>query len=382
MHGRIYVIRVLFTAIALVMLAVGDAVCNAGPVGHNWIFLAGAIYPHLDHLLLGRLDPRHRRSHVIFLVDGLFVGAVIAALNLAVVPTAVLATINLFNWMIIGGPALIALGLTAMLVGVAIAGPGAAGMLSGSAVCAPMDLLASAVLIGYFLVVGRVIYLLVGELRLQQAGYQSDSDAALHARTLAERTLLAVLPPSAAQELREKGEVAPARHDDATVLFVEFDWGGHSSPSIGEMTDTFHVCDMILARHGFESIKTFGGRVLAMSRSESGPNDAVAAAREIGNHFADHRTLAGARDTRRSVRVVMHCGPITTGLVQPSRLNLELLGETIDSLAALAAAADPSAAVIASVAAQRRLRDAAGFVPEPGADRVPPHYRLAPETTA
>lgn len=380
-----YVIRVLFTGVALVMLAVSDTVCHARPWSHGWLLLAGAAYPHLGHLLLRRFDIRRRRSHVIFIIDGIFAGAVISALNLAVVPSAVLAAINLFNWMIIGGPTLVALGIVATLAVVAMAGPGTAGIpLNAGANCATSDWLASAVLVGYFLIVARIIYQLVGELRQQQAEFHAESDAAANARALAERTLLAVLPPSAALVLAEKGEFAPVTVDDATVLLIELEWGRTASPSVWDLVDTLRICDMILARHGFESVKTFGRRVLAMSRAETGPDAAVAAAREIGNHFVDHHSLAGTPEGRRNARVIVHCGAVTLGLVQPERLNLELLGETIDGLMALAAAAAdlPPSSVVASVAARRRLRNANGFVAAPDDGRAPPCHMLALDTTA
>jgi hypothetical protein len=72
------------------------------------------------------------------------------------------------------------------------------------------------------------------------------------------------------------------------------------------------------------------------------------------------------------------------GLVQPERLNLEVLGETADGLAALAAAAEnlPPATVVASMAAQRGLHNATGFVLASGDGRVPLHYVLRLDTKA
>jgi hypothetical protein len=380
-----YVIRVLFASMALAMLAVGHTVCNARPWNHSWLFLAGVVYPHLGQLLLGRFDASRRRGHVIFMIDGLFVGAVISALDFAVVPSAVLAAISLFNWMIIGGPTLIAFGVTAILAGVVMGESGITGILADAGpACAAEDWLAGAVLVSYLLIVARVIHQLIGELRQQQAEFHAGSDAAANARALAERALLAVLPPCAAELLAEKGELASLTVERATMLLVEFDWGRAESPSLGDLTDAFQVCDMILTRHGFEVVKTFGRRVLAISLAEDGPDGAVAAAREIDNFFVDHLTLVGIPGGRRSARMVMHCGPMTLGLVQPERLNLEVLGETADGLAALAAAAEnlPPATVVASMAAQRSLHDATGFVLASGDGRVPLHYVLRLDTKA
>ncbi|MDP2809140.1 MAG: hypothetical protein Q8O34_03235 [Rhodocyclaceae bacterium] len=380
-----HVIRVLFSGMALLILGVSDAACHAFPGSHGWLFLAGAVYPHLGHMLLGRFDFRRRRGHVIFLFDGLFVGAMISALDLAIVPGAVLATITLFNCMIVGGPTMVAVGIVAMVSGMAAMEPGVAGIMRGPGPgCAASDWLAGAVLIAYFLVVARVIHRLVEEMRQQQVEFQAESDAAVKARSLAERALLAVLPTSAAQVLVEKGEVAPAKVDDATVLLVEFDWSRAGSPSIEDMADAFHVCDTVLARHGFESVKTFGRRMLAMGRNENAPDEAVASAREVCNYFADHRMAAETPAMRLMVRMAIHCGPVTSGLVQPERLNLELLGETIDGLMVLAETVMtmPRPVVVASAKAQHRLRNTAGFVLAPGDDGLPPRYLLTLDAAA
>ena len=378
-----YVIRVLFSGMALVILALNDTICHNNPGSHGWLLLAGIAYPHLGHLLLGRFDARRRRGHIIFMVDGLFVGMVIAALNLAVVPTSVLVAINLFNWMIVGGPTLIAFGIISMLAGVAAVGPSTTEILQGTVSgCASSDWLASGVLVCYFLIVARVIHQLVEELHHQQAELQAESDAAAIARNLSERALLAVLPPSVAQVLAEKGEVPAATIDHATLLCIEFNWGRRESPTVGDLTDAFNICDLILTRHGFEMVKTFGRRALAISRVDIGPDNAVVAAREINNYFADHRSLVSSAGVKRTARVVMHYGSVTQGLVQPERLNLELLGETVEGLEVLAAATQslPPATVIASLAAHRELQDSTGFVLVPGDNHTPPCYLLQLDT--
>lgn len=364
---------------ALVILALSDTLCHNSPGSHGWLLFTGLAYPHLGHLLLGRFNIRRRRGHVIFIVDGFFVGAVVAALDLAVVPSAVLVAINIFNWMIIGGPTLIALGITAMLAGMATLGSSATEALQGSITsCASTDWLASGILICYFLIVARVIHQLVEEMHQQQTRLQAEFDATVNARNLAERALLAVLPPSVGQMLSEKGEVMPTTIDNATLLLVEFDPGNTNAPSVSNLTDAIKICDLILTRHGFELIKTFGHRALAMSRAESGPDNAIMAAREISSHLADHYSLPGASSTPGFIRVAMHCGSVTLGLVQPERLNLELLGEAVDRLTILAAttASQPSPTVVASVAAQRRLLNPAGFELVSGNDQGLAHYLL------
>lgn len=373
-----YFIRVLFSGIALVILAVSDALCRSSPGNHAWLLLAGAAYPHLGHLLLGRFDIRRRRGHLIFLIDGLFVGAVMGALQFAPVPSAVLVTINLFNWMIVGGATLVAFGSSALLAGLALTKPTDLELPGGTAgVCSAPEWLAGVVLVGYFLIVARIIHQLVEELSQQQAELQAQTDAATNSRNMAERTLLAILPPSIAQTLAERGEAPPVTLDNATLLLIELG-RGRAPPSIGDLADAFKVCETILTRHGFELIKTYGSRAVALGRRDDGPATALAASREIINYFADHRALIGTVDAGRNMRMVMHHGPVTIGMVQPERLNVELIGETVDGLTALAAIIPslPPGTLAISVAAQRKLRNGDDLVLSPGDDHTPPCYLL------
>lgn len=372
-QGRLYAIRVLFTTMVLLMLVVSDAACRDQPGAHFWLLLAGALYPHVGHLLLGRFEGhegRRRRGYAVFIIDGLFSGAVMAAIGLASAPSAVLAAINLFNWMVVGGPALVALGMTAALAGIALSG--ATAILPSPNTCMASDALAGIALVGYFFAVARFIHSHIGKLRQQHSQFQTESDATARARKAADRALAAVLPASAAEILIEKGELPTETLDGATMLLVEFGWERSESPSVADVADCFQICDAVISRHGFECIKTFGRRYLAMSRARSGPDDAVAAAREVGNFLLDHRTLVGSPAARRSVRAFVHCGTVTAGLVQASRLNFEILGEPMEALDALAALAcdQPMGTLVASTAAQRRMQSTAGFVAAPAEPNV------------
>lgn len=368
-QGQLYAIRVLFTLMALAMLALGDTVCRGQPGAHLWLLLAVAAYPHVAHLLLGRFGGR--REQAILVIDGLIAGAIVGAIGLLSAPGAVLAAIILFNWAIMGGPLLMAMGMLAALVGFAITGTGAqttATVAPGD--CTALDALAACVLLAYFFVIARFMFRYIGELRQHQAELQAAADVAESARANADRALLGVLPASAAGILAEQGDLPPGTVGNATLLLLEFAWSRGESPTVTELAECFQLCDTILNRHGFEGIKTFGRRYLAMSRTATGPDDAIRAARELNDYLLDHSALVSLPAAQRSVRAFLHCGSVTAGLVQPERLNFDLLGETVEALLSLAnmAAAQPLSTVIASSAARRRLPDATGFVVIPGAD--------------
>ncbi len=361
-QGRLYAIRVLFTVMVMVVLLVNDAVCYNQPGAHLWLILAGALYPHLGNVLLGRFEGRRRGGYPMMICDGLFCGAVMAAIGLASPPSAALAAINLFNWMAVGGPALVALGATAGLAGMMLSG--APTIWPSALNCVTSDTLAGIVLIGYFVVLGLFIHHHVGKLRQQHSRFQTDADIAARARMTADRALAAVLPASVAELLIEKGEVPTETFDDATMLLIEFSWEGAEPLSIAGLADSFQICDSVISRHGFECIKTFGRTYLAVSRARSGPDDAIAIAREVNSYLLDHGSLRSSAFRQRAVRALIHCGSISAGLVQPSRLNFELLGEPMEAMRALAAFAgeQPMGNVIVSAQAQRRMQTSSGGV--------------------
>ena len=364
-QGRLYALRVIFTTTVLVMLAVSDGSCRNQPGGHFWLILFGAAYPHLGYLLLGRFEGRGRRGNTILVIDGLFCGAVMAAIGLASPPSAVLAAINLFNWMVVGGPALAAFGLTAALAGIALSG--LPEILASPSTCIASDALAGFLLIGYFFVVGRLIHHHMGKLRQQQLSLQAESDVATRARKLADQALMSMLPHSASEVLAAKGQLPPETLEGATVLLVEFSGEQSHSPDIGDLANYFQIADAVISRHGFECIKTFGRRYLAMSRGPKGPDDAINAIREVKNYLLDHQSLPGSPAAHCSVRAFLHFGTLVAGLVQPSRLNFELLGEPVEALETMAAYSPelPTDAVVASAAAYHRVQNKSDFTPTP-----------------
>lgn len=361
-QGRFYVIRIIFTTMVMVVLAVSDVVCRNQPGDHLWLFAVGAIYPHVGHLLLGRFEGRHRRGYAVLIVDGLFAGAVMAAIGLASAASTVLAAINLFNWMVIGGPILTALGVMAALAGIALSGTPFISIATSP--CVASDVLAGIVLIGYLLVVARFIYQHIDGLRKQQLEFQAQSDATNRARKLADRALIAVLPTSVAEVLSDTGGMPSESIHDVTILLLDFARIRGDSPSIADLADCFRTCDAIIARHGFECIKTFGRRYLAISRAKTGPDDAVTAATEVRNFLFDHKAMTSLPQTSQSIRAFVHCGTVTAGLVQPSRLNFDLLGEPMDTIDAMIAhtQVESTDSIVASPVAKRRMQKSKGFV--------------------
>ncbi len=372
MAGQVYLVRVVFSLMSVLLVAVNDASCLHQAGAHGFLILAGLLYPHLGHLFLGRFDADLRHGHVLFLLDGFFTGAVIGALEFAWLPSSVLLVICLFNWMIVGGIPLTGSGLALLVAGALLTGSLPATLASIPSGCPASLWSAAALFATYFLIVAQVIHRLIGTLQRQQTLLQANSDAANEACSRAEQALLSAFPRSVASQLETTGKHSPERLPSADLLLIELD--GFASPpgDLGALQQSWQECDAILTRHGIELIKTCGSRAIALGRDPSGLAALVDAAREILSHFSDHGGQPGSEHVQPR-RVLIHRGAVTLGLVQPERLNLDLTGPGIEALLALAMETKDLApeGLIVSPAALRHLRDTAGFLPLPAEADTP-----------
>lgn len=373
---RVYLVRVVFSLMTLVLILVNDVICSRQPAAHPFLLFAGLVYPHLGQFLLGRFDPGLRYGQALLLLDGLYSGAVIGALEFSWLPSLILIVICLFNWMIVGGTPLVGSGLVFLFLGAVLSGNLYTLLSEGPAGLCSATLWPSAALFAvYFLIVSQVIHRLIGALQREQAALQADTDAARAARSMAERALLSAFPRSVATHLESEGRYLPEMLQDADLLLIELSEFDAPPADLTVLQAVWQTCDTILARHGFELIKTFASRGFALGRGASSQEAALAAAREILTHFSDHDSqFAGGGGI--PVRAVMHRGAVTLGLVQPARLNLDLSGPGIEELCAVSvrtASLAPRGLVL-SPAAYRQLRDSEGFVPLPTATASPLGY--------
>jgi hypothetical protein len=380
LQGKVYILRTLFCLSTLALLAVNDAFCRGNPGDHLWLLMGGLLYPHIGHLLLGRLDISRRRGHLLFVADGVFVGAIIGALGLALMPTMVLVVISLFNWMVVGGPILLALGITFLFAGALATGMNPDSIGFGTvASCHATHWLSSLIAIGYFLIVARIIHRLIGELQLQQVEFQARSDSAGSAQAMAEQALLAILPVSAAQKMADKGKLPAETIPNATLLLLDFSSGDTPSLALDDLKELLHAGSQILDRHGIELVKTFGSQALAFSRKDNGPEDAFLAFLETEQFLGDHRSLKASGRAQPMLRGKLHQGTITLGLVQPERLNLDLFGEAVSELLALPESSTNrrASALTVSPIAIRKLHNPAAFTSMPSGSSAPDSYTYA-----
>lgn len=366
---QVYLVRVVFVLLTVLLVAVNDIYCRDRPGAHALLLFIGLIYPHLGQLIFGRFDPDLRHRRLLFMLDGLYAGTVIGALEFAWLPSLVVCVICLFNWMVVGGIPLIGLGSAAILVCALLSGslPTVMSNAELQSGCTALLWSTAGLFVAYFLIVAQVIHRLIGTLQRQQTTLQANADAADAARSLAERALLSAFPRSVAKQLEATGKHVPEPIPAANLALIELAAFDTAPRDLSPLRATWDLCETILTRHGAELIKTFDRRAIALCRGDTGLQGLIDAAREILIHFSDHPV--GPAGCPR--RILIHRGSVTLGLVQPARLNLDFCGPGSEALLKLAVrSADfaPQGLVVSS-AAYRLLRDTNSFVPLPaGAD--------------
>lgn len=161
--------------------------------------------------------------------------------------------------------------------------------------------------------------------------------------------LLNILPAEVAQELKETGGTRPVFFEDVSILFADFKGFTNIVASIPgkvlvqELDEIFNAYDDIVEEVGLEKIQTVGDAYLAACGLPTiDPHHAkkcvLAAKRIIA--FLEKRNKTEA--IKWSVRIGIHSGPITAGVIGKKKYSYDLFGDTINIAARIESASEPS----------------------------------------
>ena len=149
--------------------------------------------------------------------------------------------------------------------------------------------------------------------------------------------LLNILPAEIAKELMETGKTKPARYDEVTILFADFKEFTNIVASIptkkliSELNEIFIAFDDIMESEGIEKIQTIGDAYLAACGLPKEADDHALKAVRAGKKmitFLEKRNESSA--IKWMVRVGLHSGPITAGVVGKKKFAYNLFGDTIN----------------------------------------------------
>lgn len=153
--------------------------------------------------------------------------------------------------------------------------------------------------------------------------------------------LLNILPAETAEELKKYGKAKAKRHEQVTVMFVDFKDFSRISENmdpeqlVAEIDFCFRNFDAIIDRFQLEKIKTIGDAYMcAGGISEDNPQAMTAvihAALEIQDFMESLKTLEETKDnTHFQARIGIHTGPIVAGVVGTKKFAYDIWGNTVN----------------------------------------------------
>ncbi|TCL00367.1 class 3 adenylate cyclase [Shimia isoporae] len=156
--------------------------------------------------------------------------------------------------------------------------------------------------------------------------------------------LRSIMPEAVAEELKERGRVRPRRTKSATVMFADFvNFTLHTENMdpvalVRTLDRYYSAFDAIAASHGVEKVKTIGDAYMCVAgnladvQSSEHAAQMCRAAVDIMKAVADLRS----EETNWSIRIGLHSGPISSGVVGSERLSYDIWGDTVNTAARVA----------------------------------------------
>jgi adenylate cyclase len=154
-----------------------------------------------------------------------------------------------------------------------------------------------------------------------------------------EALVSAIMPPAVAERLKSGAEQRIAdRIGTLSVLFADlvgFTAAAHELPpeQVVDYLDTLvRTFDTLAEQHGVEKIKTIGDCYMAIA-GRDGP--AAAGARALGSFALAMMEAMGSsptlRERRLGLRVGIHCGPATAGVIGDTRFAFDVWGDAVNT---------------------------------------------------
>ena len=154
-----------------------------------------------------------------------------------------------------------------------------------------------------------------------------------------ERLLLAILPASIAQRLRQGETLIADRFDEMTVLFAdlvgftEFSRRLSAVEVVDVLNAVFMRFDELADRHGLEKIKTIGDAYMVvggLAPAATGTDHAAAVADMGLDMLAAVDDIAGASGHELRIRIGIHVGPTVAGVIGVRKFIYDVWGETVN----------------------------------------------------
>ncbi len=155
--------------------------------------------------------------------------------------------------------------------------------------------------------------------------------------------LLNILPKTVAEELKEKGSVAPVYYESATILFTDFVGFTKTAEEMlpKDLVENLHACfskfDSIVSELGLEKLKTIGDSYMCAGGipkiNHSHAVDNCLAALEFQNYMK--QVTENSKSTKGipfwELRVGIHTGPVTSGVIGSNKFAYDVWGDAVNT---------------------------------------------------
>lgn len=195
-----------------------------------------------------------------------------------------------------------------------------------------------------------IAFAVMASLVLDVARQEREADRAQVAamKQRADDLLRNILPARLADDLVRTGATKPARHEEASVMFIDivgFTQASAAIPAarvVQELNELFGTFDDLCTEEGVEKIKTIGDAYMAAAGvPDPAPDHAArcvrAALRILA--FVDERNARVAIKCR--LRVGIHSGPVVSGVVGKRKYAFDIWGDTVNVAARMESAGEP-----------------------------------------
>lgn len=195
-------------------------------------------------------------------------------------------------------------------------------------------------LIGGLGILLLIILLVLLQLRKKNRKIQRQQVLIGEEKEKSDKLLLNILPPTVAEELKEKGQSAPRLYDEVSVVFTDFQGftmiSEQLSPPdlVARLDAIFLEFDLIVERNGLQRIKTIGDAYMCACGLPEPDADharkAVTAALEMRDFIARFNSSLPTGAPHWNIRVGVNSGPVVAGVVGIRKFAYDIWGDTVN----------------------------------------------------
>ena len=153
-----------------------------------------------------------------------------------------------------------------------------------------------------------------------------------------EKLMLNILPASIAEQLKDKDQLIAGAYANTTILFSDLVGFTQMSAQLSArdlvnlLNDLFTRFDVRGAKLGIEKIKTIGDAYMAAAGVPFEREDHAQLAADMAlGMFDDLIDFNQARKTTLQMRIGLHSGPVTAGVIGKTKFSFDIWGNTVNT---------------------------------------------------